>query len=51
LFTFIRLLLSSRCALIAKNLFLPKQLALFQERKTKPRPTPRAVRLAMIALG
>jgi biopolymer transport protein ExbD len=36
LLTFIRLFFSSHVALVAENLFLRKQLALFQERKTKP---------------
>lgn len=48
---FIRLLFSSSCALIAENLFLRRQLALFQEREIKPRPTTLAARLAMIVLG
>jgi hypothetical protein len=37
LLALIRLFLSPRIALIAENLFLRKQLALFQERKAKPR--------------
>ena len=49
--TLIRLFLSSRAALIAENLFLRKQLALFQERKVKPRRTTASFRLAMVALA
>jgi len=51
LLTFIRLFLTSRIALLAENLFLRKQLALFQERKIKPRRTTTTFRLAMVALG
>jgi putative transposase len=51
LLTFIRLFLTSRVALIAENLFLRKQLALFQERKVRPRRTTAAFRLAMVALA
>jgi putative transposase len=51
LLTFIRLFLSSRVALIAENLFLRRQLALFQERKVKPRRTTASFRLAMVALA
>jgi hypothetical protein len=39
-----RLFLSSRAALIAENLFLRKQLALFQERLVKPRRSTAATR-------
>jgi putative transposase len=51
LLTFIRLLFSSRLALVAENLFLRKQLALFQERKSRPRRTTASFRLAMVALA
>src|ERR1700675_2592115 len=51
LLTFIRLFLTSRVALIAENLFLRKQLALFQERKAKPRRTTASFRLRMVALA
>jgi hypothetical protein len=51
LFTLFRLFFSSRAALIAENLFLRKQLALFKERKAKPRPASRTTRLALIALA
>ncbi len=47
----IRLLLSSHAALVAENLFLRKQLALFQERKVRARHTPARTRLLLIALG
>ena len=47
----LRLLISPRAALIAENLFLRKQLALFRERKVRPRRIPHATRLAMLALG
>ena len=50
LLTFIQLM-TSRVALIAENLFLRKQLALFQERKVKPRRTTASFRIAMIALA
>ena len=49
--TFIGLFFSSRAALIAENLFLRKQLALFRERKTKPRKTTAAIRATLVALG
>jgi len=51
LFTLIRLLLCSRSALIAENLFLRKQLALFKERKTKPHSASRLTRITMISLA
>jgi putative transposase len=47
-------LLASKCALgdaTGVYLFLRKQLALFQERKTRPRRTTPSFRLAMVALG
>lgn len=49
--TFLRVFFTSRAALIAENLFLRKQLAMFKERKLKPRLASRATRLAMIALA
>ena len=49
--TFVRLFCTSRASLIAENLFLRKQLAMFEERNLKPRPASRATRLAMIGLG
>jgi putative transposase len=51
LVTFIRLFFSSRTALVAENLFLRKQLAMFRERKVKPRRTTISIRLAMVALA
>ena len=51
LLTLFRLFFSSRTALIAENLFLRKQLALFRERKAKPRSTTASFRLAMVALA
>jgi putative transposase len=47
----LRLFLISHAALIAENLFLRKQLAMFKEREQRPRPASRATRLAMIALA
>ena len=38
-------------ALLAEILFLRKQLALFQEREARPRPTTIAFRLVMVTLG
>jgi putative transposase len=49
--TFIRLFFCARVALVAENLFLRKQLALFQERKTRPRRITASFRLAMVALA
>jgi putative transposase len=51
LLTFIGLFFSSRAALIAENLFLRRQLALFHERKAKPHRTTASFRLAMVALA
>src|SRR5215472_9280971 len=41
----------SRRALAAENLFLSKQLALFQERKVKPHRAHDSTRLIMVILG
>lgn len=41
----------SRGALTAENLFLRKQLALFQERKVKPHRATDATRFVMVLLG
>src|SRR5215468_8114583 len=41
----------SRRALAAENLFLDKQLALFQERKVKPHRADDSTRLMMVILG
>ena len=49
--TLIRLSFCSRVVLIAENLFLRKQLALFHERKAKPRRTTPTIRLTMVALS
>ena len=48
---FLALCLRSRAALAAENLFLRKQLALFEERKTQPHRANDAVRFVMSALG
>ena len=45
------LAMHSRGALAAENLFLRKQLALFQERKVRPRRADDAARWIMVALG
>ena len=45
------LLSHSRRALAAENLFLRKQLALFQERKVKPRRADDSARLLMVILS
>ena len=47
------LLLNLRCrsSLAAENLFLRKQLALFQEREVKPRRTTDSTRVLMVFLG
>jgi putative transposase len=47
----IRLALKSRAELAAENLFLRKQLALYQERKAKRHATSVALRWTMTALG
>ena len=47
----IRLLICTRAALIAENLFLRKQLAFFKERNVKPRRITKTARLAMLGLG
>ena len=41
----------SRAALAAENLFLRKQLALFEERKAKPHRATDSIRFVMAALG
>jgi putative transposase len=45
------LFIFTRVALIAENLFLRKQLALFQKRQAKSRRTTASLRLAMVALA
>jgi putative transposase len=51
LFQLIRLFLSSRAAIIAENLFLRKQLALFEERRVQPRCSTAATRALMVLLS
>jgi transposase InsO family protein len=51
LLTFLRLLFAGRAALIAENFFLCKQLALFKERKVRPRRISRSTRVALLALA
>jgi putative transposase len=48
---FLSSLLQSRSALAAENLFLRKQLALYQERQVRPRRATDATRLTMVLLG
>lgn len=47
----IHLLFSARAALIAENLFLRKQLALFREREVKPQRSTVVLRLTLLALA
>ena len=51
LFILIRLFLSSRAAVIAENLFLRKQLTLFEERRVQPRRSTAATRAVMVLLS
>jgi putative transposase len=51
LVTFVWLGLTSRARLAAENLFLRKQLALYQERHTKPRRPDPATRVALVLLA
>ena len=46
----IRLLLWSPACVIAENLFLRRQLALYQERKARRRPAP-AAKLALVVIS
>ena len=48
---FIRLSLQPKWALVAENLFLRKQLALYLERKVRPRRASDATRLAPVLLS
>ena len=48
---FLGSLLQSRSTLAAENLFLRKQLALYQERQVRPRRATNATRLTMVLLG
>jgi len=47
---FLRLCLRPPAALVAENIFLRKQLALYQERRIKPRRATDATRLALVWL-
>ena len=49
--SFIKLSLQPNRALVAENLFLRKQLALYLERKVKPRRATDATRLTLILLS
>ena len=51
LFSFIFRLHRSRIALVAENLFLRKQLAMYQERGKKPGRIDSASRFALVALS
>ena len=51
LFRLLVLVFRTRRALAAENLFLRKQLALFQERKVKPHRAHDSTRLIMVILG
>jgi hypothetical protein len=51
LLALLRFLFSSRTALLAENLFLRRQLALFQERRTRPRRIKAAGRIMLLALA
>jgi putative transposase len=48
---FLRCCLRSPAALAAENLFLRKQLALYQERYVKPRHATNAIRVALVWLS
>ena len=48
---FFRLLTHSRASLAAENLFLRKQLAMFQERKAKPRRADTPLRITLVLLS
>src|ERR1700716_10401 len=51
LVTLVRLGVTSRAQLAAENVFLRKQLALYQERHTKPRRPDPATRVALVLLS
>jgi putative transposase len=51
LITLVRLGLTSRAQLTAENLFLRKQVALYEERRTKPRRPDPATRVALVLLS
>jgi putative transposase len=48
---FLALCLRSRTSLAAENLFLPKQLAFYQERKVRPRRADNPTRLTIVLLS
>jgi len=48
---FIRVSLRPRCAMAAENLILRKQLALYLERKVKPRRAKAATQLTLVLLS
>ena len=48
---FLRLCMHSPATLAAENLFLRKQLALYQERKVKPRRANDAMRIVLVWLS
>src|SRR5262245_56926489 len=48
---YLRLCLRPRPTLAAENLFLRKQLALYQERHVKPQRATNAIRIALVWLG
>jgi len=49
--TFVLLMLRPHSALVAENLFLRKQLAMYQERKLKPRRPDTPLRVALVLLS
>src|ERR1035437_1443091 len=49
LLRFLNFSLQSKSSLAAENLFLRKQLAFYQERRTKPRRTSHSTRLTLVA--
>jgi putative transposase len=51
LLTMVRLALTSQVRLAGENLFLRKQLALYQERRTKPRRPDPATRITLVPLS
>ena len=50
-FTLARLAVTSRAQLAAENLFLRKQLALYQERRVKPKRPDPTTRVVLVALS
>ena len=51
LLALVRLGVTSRAHLAAENLFLRKQLTLYQERRTKPRRSDPATRITLVVLS